>query len=110
VAAVRGARHGGGGLVAHGDREIEQGFAAPEIELGLRRLLCFAASLKRKRSGGGSKNAQSTFGPGSWLEPGPKTLWYRLVTPTGTKGLVFGRKLSRAESNPLVPVGVTNRY
>jgi hypothetical protein len=32
VAAVRGARRGGGGLVAHGDGEIEQGFAAPEIE------------------------------------------------------------------------------
>ena len=31
--------------------------------------------------------AKQTFGTGSWLEPVPKVFWYRLVIPTGTKGL-----------------------
>ena len=37
-------------------------------------------------------DAEGTFGPGSRHEPGPKTLWSRLVTPTGTKGPPGPRK------------------
>ena len=48
-------------------------------------------------------DAEGTFGPGSRHEPGPKTLWSRLVTPTGTKGPPGPRKNAREAQRAFGP-------
>ena len=48
-------------------------------------------------------DTERTFGPGSSHEPGPKTLWSRLVTPTGTKGLSGTRNIAREAQRAFGP-------